>query len=662
MKKKFKLITLIFCILFLISSLSTALNTSESTTLKNKGCTIETKSLDIQFMQPEIITDEEYIQLNVDVATSCLCHPGQPLIPIYQKTIIFPFGTKVIDISIDKSDIHSISLPYKILPSPEPIIHENGVKQVSIMNEELYSSGELYPTNWYRVTTGGGLDKNNERKTFVTVQLFPIRYNATTNQIIYVRDMTININYQEPQESFLFTGDTYDMVIIAPEIFASDLQPLITHKNVVGVTTFLKKTEEIYNQYSGIDKPEKIKYFIKDAIETWDIHYVLLVGGLQSVLYGNPRDDANQGSKDWHLPVRYTNLVDPGSFSDPGFISDLYFMDIYDGEGQFSSWDSNNNGIFAEWKQFGSNKDIIDFYPDVYVGRLACRNTWEVKNIVNKIITYETTPIDSSWYNRMVLVGGDSFDDSRFGTNWPEDELICDKLFSYMENFEAIRLFASNRDIDNDLTPLTTNILRELNVGCGFIVFAGHGCPYKWVTNWPGEFDKPIENGGIAIFDFPQLHNGDKLPICCIEGGCHNSLFNVSLLTTLFDRDNSRHLMTYGIPTPECLGWSFVRKNSGGAIACFGYPSCTYLSPGETGDLNGDGYNEPDIFEAWRPYMVQQYYKIIGNGTRFLGDAAGGAVRNYIQAFPGMNSQFDAKIIEQVIFFGDPSLKIGGYS
>lgn len=60
--------------------------------------------------------------------------------------------------------------------------------------------------------------------------------------------------------------------------------------------------------------------------------------------------------------------------------------------------------------------------------------------------------------------------------------------------------------------------------------------------------------------------------------------------------------------------------------------------------------------------MVQQYYKIIGNGAGFLGDAAGGAVRNYLQAFPGMSSQFDAKIIEQVIFFGDPSLKIGGYS
>ena len=120
--------------------------------------------------------------------------------------------------------------------------------------------------------------------------------------------------------------------------------------------------------------------------------------------------------------------------------------------------------------------------------------------------------------------------------------------------------------------------------------------------------------------------------------------------------------MTYGKAIPECLGWTFVRKQGGGAIANFGYPSSTFFSPGEKGDLDGDGNNEPDIYEAWRPYMIQQYYKLFGEGKEYLGEVAGGAVRNYLQAFPGMDAQLDAKIIEQVIFFGDPSLKIGGYN
>ena len=44
-----------------------------------------------------------------------------------------------------------------------------------------------------------------------------------------------------------FYHDTFDMVIIAPDIFFTELQPLIEHKNSVGVDTFLKTTEEIYN-------------------------------------------------------------------------------------------------------------------------------------------------------------------------------------------------------------------------------------------------------------------------------------------------------------------------------------------------------------------------------------------------------------------------------
>ena len=625
-----------------------------------------TTSVHVTFTKPIMkqttIDNQIFVEMSVDRPFGTLHNAGEPLLPRQIETFEFPFGTKITDISCDVNGMKSFSLSQKVLPAPEPIISGMETEPVFTMNEEIYQLDEFYPNDWFKISTGGGLNSENKQKTFVTVQTFPARYNPVDNTVLYVDDITLSIQYKEPKEPLLSANDEFDMVIIAPECFSSDLQPLIDHKNSVDVKTFLKTTEEIYDEYEGVDRPEQIKYFIKDAKETWNVTYVLLFGGLKSIIYGNPRDDTNQGSKDWHVPVRYSNLVNPGSFSDPGFISDLYFMDIYDGEGQFSSWDSNSDGIFAKWKSFGGNKDIIDFYPDVYVGRLACRNKFEVKTVVDKIITYESAPIDPSWYKRMVLVGGDGFDDSAYGTNWPEDEMECDRYFSYMNDVEPVKLYASNRENNSEYTPLTVNIIREINSGCGYIIFSGHGQPFRWITNWCGEFNAPIQDGGISTSDFLKIKNGNKLPICCIAGGCHNSLFNVSLLTTLLDRDNSRHLMTYGVPIAECLGWSFVRKHGGGAIANFGYPSCTFLSAGENGDLDGDGNNEPDIFEAWRPYMVRQYYKLFGEGAEFLGDVAGGAVRNYLHAFPGMDELVDAKIIEQVIFFGDPSLKIGGYT
>ena len=69
------------------------------------------------------------------------------------------------------------------------------------------------------------------------------------------------------------------MVIIAPDMFSGSIQPLITHKNSHGVNTFLKTTEEIYTEYDGSDDAEEIKLFIRDAIETNNIKYVLLFGG-----------------------------------------------------------------------------------------------------------------------------------------------------------------------------------------------------------------------------------------------------------------------------------------------------------------------------------------------------------------------------------------------
>jgi hypothetical protein len=56
--------------------------------------------------------------------------------------------------------------------------------------------------------------------------------------------------------------DLYDMVIISPNEFSNELQPLIDHKKSVGINTFLKTTDDIYIEYNGRDEAEQIKYFI----------------------------------------------------------------------------------------------------------------------------------------------------------------------------------------------------------------------------------------------------------------------------------------------------------------------------------------------------------------------------------------------------------------
>jgi len=143
---------------------------------------------------------------------------------------------------------------------------------------------------------------------------------------------------------------TNDLIIICPAQFVLPLQRLATHKNSVGVRTEIKTTGEIYRTYPGYDRPEQIKYFIKDTMERFGTTYVMLVGGLKSHFFGKPRDNLNTGTRDWHLPVRYSNLWDDDDILyDPGFISDLYYADIYDGQGEFCTWDSFDDGIYGGW-------------------------------------------------------------------------------------------------------------------------------------------------------------------------------------------------------------------------------------------------------------------------------------------------------------------------
>ncbi|KAA0001918.1 MAG: peptidase C25, partial [Thermoplasmata archaeon] len=311
--------------------------------------------------------------------------------------------------------------------------------RVAVRDREVYGSKEIFPSTWYSYRVGCGLNATGERVTHVTIHIFPVRYAPTLNKL-YVAKRAEKITYDEPEKR-LPASSAYDLVVIAPSTFCDELQRLVDHKNNYGVKTILKTTEEIYSEYPGVDKPEQIKYFIKDAIETWGIKYVLLVGGLNSLIWAKPRDNPNEGSEDWHVPVRYTNLYDNPKYPlaetihDPGVISDLYYADIYKEGGIFEDWDPNNDGIFAAWNKPGVENDTnLDLYPDVAVGRLACRNIDEVKTVVDKIITYERG-CDPSWFKRMTVISGDGFlDQEDLDIQWDTKGLPDGKYTIYAQS------------------------------------------------------------------------------------------------------------------------------------------------------------------------------------------------------------------------------------
>jgi hypothetical protein len=392
--------------------------------------------LNMSFFEPIKFEREDFVELEVKGTNNYLFNSGKPMLPIYTRTLILPFGVKVKQVTCDVQNTNTIILEDKIMPAPQyyrkdMIAVSNEIK----MDETVYNSDVLYPSSWFNYDVGVGLDDNMEHKTFITINAYPLRYNPVTDTVIYVDDIEFELTYDFGSNPFP-TNIEYNMVIIAPSKFTEDLQPLINHKNNVGVETVLKTTEEILSEYSGVDEPEKIKFFIKDAVENWGVTYICLVGGLKSLIYAKPRDDLNQGtSKWWYVPVRYSNLIE----GEPGYCCDLYYADIYKEGGEFDNWDSNGNGIFAEWK--GIKRDSLDLFPDVAIGRLGCRNSNEVKIIVDKIINYETNA-DPSWFEKMIVVSGDGFlDQFDLDIQWDTNQLPNGDytIYAQSENPEGIK-------------------------------------------------------------------------------------------------------------------------------------------------------------------------------------------------------------------------------
>ena len=633
-----KILPLIIVGILIISGIGVAVSLEDDLEIFNKNERIT-------FSKNLVIENKDgYLAVHQKGADSLSEESGKPMLPVYRKTFTFSSSVKIKEVICSYSEVDEKSIDGKIIPAPdvvpgfypdanirEPLVYEN---------KEIYESDAMFPGSWYDYDIRCGLNSKEVSTTFVTVEVHPVQYSPTKNMLYFISDVEIQISYNDPGINGMVSNvDSYDLVVITPETFSESLQPLIDHKNAHELKTFIKTTEEIYDEYTGRDKPEQIKYFIKDAKETLGVTYVLLVGGLKSYIYAKDKDDRNHGSTGWHVPVRYTNIQETDEKS---VISDLYYSDLYRyneslEELEFEDWDSNGDGIFA--KISFMNSDKLDLLPDIYIGRLACRNKLEVKIMVDKIINYEATPPqEKPWFKRMIGVAGRTFD-------WYEGKLdgeyAVDTAFDYMGDLieDQIRVYSSNNDTGG-LVPDTKDIVSTFSEGAGYINFEGHGNPISWATHWA---EPPGWTGGISITDFGNLNNGDKLPVV-IVGGCHNALFNVSMLKILLTRkDHNYYWLWY--PTPVCFSWGLCIIPKGGAIASTG---CTGLGFGGSTPLSNSGGLDANFF-----------YQIGQNGSSTLGSAHSGSIRKFVNE--NKVRVREAFCITEYQLFGDPSLKLGGY-
>lgn len=615
----------------------------------------------IRFSEPIILENEKYNQITMKDADTYLNNPGQPVLPIITKTYILPIGTIISQISCYPKSVQKKLIDKELVFAHNPISLSKTYSKIYEDNA-VYKNDSFYPSTWFDYHIGIGLN-GKEHVIYLTIRLYPVRYYPIQQVINYANNMEINIDYKPPKSIISFP-DEYDLVIISPSKFSSNIQPLIAHKETMNVKTNLVTTEDIYSQYEGRDQQEKIKYFIKHAVEDWGISYVLLFGGMNG-----------QNIYSWNVPIRYSRLSDGGESK---HISDLYYSDIYKYDEKagfiFDDWDSNDNNIFAEWYAFISSEkpytrsivDILDLYPDVYIGRLPCRYTYEVKNIVDRIINYETTTYGKDWFKTMVVLGGDNANESLYlsnTTDYYEGEMMNSQALNFMDGFNHIRIWPE----DGDEILTADNAEKILSVGEGFAYFAGHGTPFSWETHPHGQEYKWIE---FSQGNIKNLKNGEKLPIVIVSG-CHNCQFDTSPLR--FITDGVQSFSEY-LFVPKCWGWCFASLRNGGSIATIGHTGLSYYGAGEGQFFESqpsDGI--PDCIQYFDGWLEPHFFKLYNHDNiEILGQVHGQTLIDYLNQFPidwniemGVREKqatmYDCKTIQEWVLFGDPSLKMGGY-
>lgn len=601
-------------------------------------------NLELDFSWPEIIPYEDYYiihvsETNVNSLQYILTDPGRPILPFNLSNFKLPFGTKIVDVEIEHSEPEIIELPGKIAFSKASFDNLEYPTRINVMDLEVYENSEPYPEDWVSYHAGGGLSYG-ERTTFLGVRIYPVRYKPADDELLFIQSIAVNVSYLEPTQPPFEEKDVYDLLIISPLKFKPFLQKLVRHKNKHNVKTTIKSTQEIFSKINNHDNQGRIKLFIKDAIENWGIKYVLLVGGKNRQRYS------------WNLPARYSH-VSPWWASDSGetkILSDLYYADIYDGEGKFSSWNSNGNLIYAEFNE--TYKEEIDNYPDIYLGRLPCRDIIEVKIMVNKIINYEKKKCDESWFKNLILVAGDSYNDTH---HFNEGELISELAIEQMPGFTPIKVFASDQDINRE----TVN--NAMNAGAGFAYFCGHGSPISWSTHFPPNASEWTT--GYKVKDMMFLKNKEKLPITVV-GGCSNAKFQISITEQVIKGVKNKGILPYfakrfwsDIYYSNCWSWRLTSKIGGGAIATI---SNTGL--GTHGEADVDNNSVADYLEVLDGWLELRFLELYGEENKdILGQNHGEALTGYLNRFYHDKAAEDVKMVHQWELFGDPSLKIGGY-
>ena len=344
------------------------------------------------------------------------------------------------------------------------------------------------------------------------------------------------------------------------------LNDLVDLREDQGLRVKVVDVADIFDEFSyGMTSAAAIRNFLSYAYSNWQPpapQYVLMVG------------DSSYDFRD-NLQLGVTYYV-------PAYLTFTRFM---------------GETVTDEWFVRISGDDAV---PDLYIGRLPAESQADAAAMVNKILTYETSPNDKTWQKNTLLIADNQSEayEADFETmNEDAADLLPAAMNAPFKGYLNDYLAASG---------LTADIKARINAGSLIVNYSGHGS----LQRWAGE-------KVFQISDIDDLTNAGKYPFV-VSMTCLNGYFG--------------YLRPLDGPQPS-LGEALIKADGKGAIAA--------LMPTAMTSTGGQHILDVALFESIFQKDIRQLGPAIADAKQTL-------LANGAAAYEEISKTF--------ILFGDPAL------
>ena len=421
-------------------------------------------------------------------------NPGEPSLPVMHLTFSVPYDAYNISVSSTGMGARTIALQSPVYPAQEPrVISDTTAVGFTMPDSGIYNGTGIFPATIAEVVDEGFLEGDNH---LVTVAVYPVRYKVGNNTLLAYSSVSLTLSYNSGEgtdslaikpllrysdtgraeavdmvkrtvanpaqvDGFLapiamrpYSIDTikgYEYCIVTSRELAPAFRRLVALKRQKGYNAGIVCMEDIlanpkFRDGDMLDDIEDeagcLREYLRYAWQNHGTKYLLL------------------GGKEPHVPYRYAHATnDKDDPMNTPFGADWYFADL------------NGRWNFYKDSYYGAYNDRVDYNPELYVGRILCKNNKEVETYITKLVQYELNRDNKD----MGSVSRANFIDSSGTPNGEADTLSLwvNKYFNEIKVIKETKDYPSGTQIINDLN----------NTPVGFISFSSHGNPSCIVVN-----------------------------------------------------------------------------------------------------------------------------------------------------------------------------------